>query len=778
MERVIEMRKHNQLFYAIVAVAMSSIFLTGMKSQTVRPTSKAIKRGYDIDLQIDKLINSMTIEEEAGQLTLEGAGAIHGTELKPGSVALDISAGKVGALEGSIGAKSANYYQHIAIERSRLHIPLMFGLNVVHGYRTIFPAPLTLAGTFDVDLVRQATAFSAAEARSDGVTWTNAPMVDISRDARWGRIIESAGADPYLSSAMSRAYVEGFQQGDLSKPTAIASCAKHFAAYGAPIGGKDYGAVDMSELTLRQDYLPSYRAAVAAGVACIMASFNSLNGVPVHANRFLLTDILRKEWGFNGFVLSDADGIPELVNHGTAVDMRTAAKQALLAGVDMDLGSKTFLRQIPDLVKHGDLPKEAVDEAVRRILRIKFELGLFEHPYVDTPRDLNMPNQEGRTLARKVDEESIVLLKNDAVQGASSVLPFSSAVHSIALIGPFADSKDDMLGPWAGDGKAEDVVTLRQALVKQMLTNRRQLYYAKGTDIDSQDESGFAEAVQAAQKSDVVVLAFGEAASNTGEASSRAFLNLPENQEDLLNAVAKAGKPIVLVLFNGRPLVLTPFINRTQAVVEAWYPGIEGGNALINVLFGDVNPSGKLTVDFPRSVGQEPLFYMQMPTGRSVRNIDLSHAPLTPKERFTSRYIDQQNTGLYQFGWGLSYTTFAYSQVKIERRGDASCVVTAHVKNTGSRTGTDVAQLYLGSRGTSVEQPMRLLKGFQRLTLSAGEEREIRFSLSAQDMSFYNAALKRVVEPVLYDVWVGGNSLAQEHAEIDLRGAKEILLNR
>jgi len=772
------MPKHNQLLYAIVAAAMSCVFLAGMKAQTTTPTSKAIKRGYDIDLQIEKLISSMTIEEETGQLTLEGAGPIHGTELKAGSTELDISAGDVGALEGSIGAKSANYYQHIAMEKSRLHIPLMFGLNVVHGYRTIFPAPLALAGTFDVDLVRQATAFSAAEARSDGVDWTNAPMVDIARDARWGRIIESAGPDPYLSSAMSRAYVEGFQQGDLSKPTAIASCAKHFAAYGAPVGGKDYGAVDMSELTLRQDYLPPYRAAVDAGVACIMASFNSLNGVPVHANRYLLTDILRKEWGFEGFVLSDANGIPELVNHGTAVDTRTAAKQALLAGVDMDLGSKTFLRQIPNLVKHGDLSKETVDEAVRRILRIKFELGLFEHPYVDTSRDLNMPSQEGRTLARKIDEEAIVLLKNDAVQSASPVLPFSSAVHSIALIGPFADSKGDMVGPWAGVGKADDVVTLRQALEKRMQATGSQLQYARGAGIDSSDESGFPEAVQAAQKSDVIVLALGEPALSTGEASSRAFLNLPGNQGDLLSAIAKTGKPIVLVLFSGRPLVLTPFISRTQAIIEAWYPGIEGGHALVNVLFGDVNPSGKLAVDFPRSVGQEPLFYMQMPTGRPVRNIDLSHPPQTSKERFTSRYIDEQNTGLYPFGWGLSYTTFVYSQVKVERQGDASCVVTAHVKNTGSRTGTDVAQLYLGSTGTSVEQPMRLLKGFQRLTLSAGEEREIQFPLSAQDMSFYNAALKRVVEPVLYDVWVGGNSLAQEHAQIDLRGTKEVLLNR
>lgn len=772
------MPKHNQLLYAIVAAAMSCVFLAGMKTQTAKPTSKAINRSYDIDRQIDKLINSMTLEEEAGQLTLEGAGAIHGTELKSSSTGVDISAGNVGALEGSIGAKSANYYQHIATEKSRLHIPLMFGLNVVHGYRTIFPAPLALAGTFDVDLVRQATAFSAAEARSDGVTWTNAPMVDISRDARWGRIIESAGPDPYLSSAMSRAYVEGFQQGDVSKPTAIASCAKHFAAYGAPIGGKDYGAVDMSELTLRQDYLPPYRAAVDSGVACIMAAFNSLNGVAVHANRYLLTDILRKEWGFEGFVLSDANGIPELINHGTAVDTRTAAKQALLAGVDMDLGSKTFLRQIPDLVKHGELSKEAVDEAVRRILRVKFELGLFEHPYVDTSSNLKMPNQAGRTLARKVDEEAIVLLKNDADQREPSVLPFSSAVHSIALIGPFADSKSDMLGPWAGDGKAEDVVTLRQALVKHMLSNGSPLYYAKGADIDSRDESGFAEAVQAAQKSDVVVLALGEPASNTGEASSRAFLNLPGNQEDLLDAVAKTGKPIVLVLFNGHPLVLTPFIERTQAVVEAWYPGIEGGDALVNVMFGYVNPSGKLAVDFPRSVGQEPLFYMQMPTGRPVRSVDLSHGPQSPRERFTSRYIDEQNTGLYPFGWGLSYTKFAYSQVKVERRSDASFVVTAHVKNTGSRTGADVAQLYLGSTGTSVEQPMRLLKGFQRFTLSAGEERDIQFSLNAQDMSFYNAALKRVVEPVLYDVWVGGNSLAQEHAQIDLRGTKEILLNR
>jgi beta-glucosidase len=383
-----------------------------------------------------------------------------------------------------------------------------------------------------------------------------------------------------------------------------------------------------------------------------------------------------------------------------------------------------------------------------------------------------MPSEEGRMLARKTAEEAVVLLKNDVVGGMLPVLPLSAAIHSVALIGPLADSKVDMLGSWPGDGKDQDVVTLRQALEERLKTSKGYLHYAAGTSVNSRDESGFDEAVRAAQKSDVVILALGEAASGTGEASSRAFLNLPGNQEKLLGVVAKTGKPIILVLFNGRPLVLTPFVDQMEAIIEAWYPGTEGGHALVNILFGDVNPSGKLAADFPRSVGQEPLFYMQMPTGRPVRNIDLSHPPQTSAERFTSRYLDEQNTGLYPFGWGLSYTTFAYSDLKTQRQIDSSFLVTVQVKNTGARAGTEVAQLYLGSTGTSVEQPMRLLKGFQRFTLSAGEERTVQFVLGPEELAFYNAELKRVVEPVLYDVWVGGNSLAQEHAQIDLRRAK------
>ncbi|MDR3723442.1 MAG: glycoside hydrolase family 3 N-terminal domain-containing protein [Terracidiphilus sp.] len=738
-------------------------------------TQKEASQNDAMETKIHQLIEKMTIEEEAGQLTLEPAGPIHGTDFKPSHTDMDILAGKVGALEGSIGISTANYYQHLAIEKSRLHIPLMFGLNVVHGYRTVFPVPLAMAGTFDPELVRSATAFSAAEARADGVTWTNAPMVDIARDGRWGRIVEGAGPDPYLGAIMARAYVQGFQQDDLSKPTALASCTKHYAAYGAPIGGKDYYAVDMSELMLRQDYLPPYRAAVDAGTACIMASFNSLNGIPMHANPYLLKEILRKEWGFRGFVISDANGISELVNHGTAVDGEDAARQALLSGVDMDLGALAFEKQIPKLVRQGRIPKAVLDEAVAHVLRIKYKLGLFDHPYVDDSHTTIMPSAEGRALALHVAEESAVLLKNDAIGGGAPVLPLSPQNRSVALIGPLADSKGNMLGSWAGNGKAEDAVTLRAALEERLHGN---LHYAQGTEIESQDETGFAAAVKAAQDSDVAILALGEAASKTGEASSRAFLDLPGNQQKLFEAIARTGRPIILILFSGHPLVLTPVVHHAQAIVEAWYPGIEGGHALANLLYGETNPNGKLTVDLPRSVGQEPLFYMQMPTGRPVRNIDLSHFPAGPSERFTARYLDEQNTGLYPFGWGLSYTTFSYSEPKVERQNDASFLVTVHVKNTGTRTGTEVAQLYLGSKGGSIEQPLRLLKGFQRVTLRAGEDRRVQFTLGPEELSMYNATLKRVVEPILYDIWVGGSSLAQEHVQLDLRGTKEIQLDQ
>lgn len=768
--------KSNICLYVLIATLCCSWY--EIHAQTASQTNKISKYFVNYDQQIDALIKKMTIDEKVGQLTLEAAGPIHGTALAPSNTDLNVMAGKVGALEGSIGVKAANYYQHLAVEKSRLHLPLIFGLNVVHGYRTVFPVPLAMAGTFDPELVREATAYSAAEARADGVTWTNAPMVDIARDARWGRIVESAGSDPYLGAEMSRAYVEGFQQNDLRKSTAIASCTKHYAAYGAPIGGKDYGAVDMSEITLRQDYLPPYRAAVDAGTSCVMASFNTLNGVPAHSNPFLLQQILRKEWGFRGFVLSDANGIPELVNHKTAVDPSDAARQALVAGVDMDLGSKTYLRELPDLIHKGLVSKTVLDDSVRHVLRIKFELGLFDHPYIDDSKALEMPSNQGRVLARKVAEEAAVLIKNDGYKNMPPVLPFSSAVHSVALIGPLADARGDMLGSWAGDGKSTDVVTLRQALDAHMKRIGGQLYYARGTGIDSKDEGGFAAAVDAAQKSDVVVLALGEAATNTGEASSRAYLDLPGNQRKLLYAIAQTDKPIVLVLFNGHPLVLTSFAGRMQAILEAWYPGIEGGPALENILFGNVNPSGKLTVDLPRSVGQEPLSYLQMPTGRPVQNIDLSRYPQTPRERFTSRYLDEINAGLYPFGWGLSYTTFAYSRIKVKREENSSYLVSVRIKNTGHCAGTDVAQLYVGSTGTSVEQPMRQLKGFQRVHLEAGEEREIQFQLSAQSLSIYKASLDRAVEPVLYDLWIGGSSLAQEHAQIDLRGKQEVSIPR
>ena len=730
-----------------------------------------------LNARVEKLLGSMSLDQKIGQLTQYTAGALTGPEGDKRDYDKMIINGQVGSLFNLIGARPTNYYQHLAVEKSPLHIPLLFGYDVIHGQHTTFPVPLALASSFDPDLIRQLAHVAAGEAADDGIRWVFSPMVDIARDARWGRITEGAGEDTYLGSVLARAYVQGYQGDDLSRPDAVAACVKHFAAYGAANAGREYNSVDMSELTLRQIYLPPYHAAIKAGAATVMSAFNPLNGVPATANPFTLTTILRNEWKFNGFVVSDFGAVRELIKHGIASNGAVAARKALSAGVEMDMEGDLYRTKLASLVNSGQLSQATIDEAVRRVLRVKFALGLFDHPYVDEKKAPYTATPEKRALARKAAEETLVLLKNNvAVPDTIPVLPLAKNLPSVALIGPLADSQIDMLGSWAAQGNPDDVVTLRAALQNRFGNSKTKLLYAKGTEILSDSDAGFAEAVTAAQQASVVILALGESAPTmTGESSSVTRLDLPGNQEELMETILRLGKPTVLVLFDGRPLALKWAAAHVPAILEAWYPGIEAGPAVTDILFGDVNPSGKLPATFPRAVGQEPLFYNQLPTGRPAEGIDLSHPPTNGQDKYFSRYIDETNAPLFPFGFGLSYTQFAYSQLKLSQsqislktllpseKGDhsgpqSSIRVDVDVKNTGPVPGVEVAQLYIRNTGGSVEEPVRELKDFQRIALDPGQSKHLEFNLGFDKLSYYNFEMKRTVEPTEYQVWVGGSS--------------------
>lgn len=754
------------------------------KAATVSETSIATPNAQltdpKLNQRVEALLGKMTLEEKAGQLVQYSTGIATGPGTGRSDYEDKIARGQIGSLLNAIGAEKTNAYQHIAVEKSRLHIPLIFGYDVIHGHRTTFPVPLALAASFDPKAAETVAHTSAIEARADGVQWVFSPMVDIARDARWGRITESAGEDPYLGSAIARGWIRGYQQGDLSNPLSVAACVKHFAAYGGATAGRDYNAVDMSEVTLRQVYMEPYRAAVEAGAATLMSSFNSINGVPASANPLTLTQILRKEWHFDGFVVSDWSSVKELLSHAIAPDGATAALKALTAGVDMDMEGDLYGTYVVSLVRSGQLKESVVDEAVRRVLRVKFALGLFEHPYVDvTPAYVATP--EKRETTRKVAEETLVLLKNEPLQGVGHLLPLKKSAGTVALIGPLADSKSDMLGSWIAQGNAADVVTLKQALGERLSATSGKLLYAKGTELKSDSTEGFAEAVSIAKQADVVLMALGEPGAETGEATSRMNLGLTGNQEELLEAVAATGKPVVLVLFNGRPLALPWAAKNVPAILEAWYPGIEAGNAVANVLLGDVNPSGKLPASFPYSVGQEPISYSQFPTGRPMVDPEALTPPPADRSHYGSRYIDGPNDPIYPFGWGLSYTQFSYSPITVNNKQFPLSAVNASrnqksgpitvgvdVKNTGSVAGTEVVQLYIRNTSASLEQPVRELKGFERVTLAPGEQKHVEFALGFEELAFYNASLERVVEPTRYRLVVGDNSKATERTDIEI----------
>jgi beta-glucosidase len=754
--------------------------LQAQTSTPATPTSTAAGRSSltkaGSEKKIEALLQKMTLDEKVGQLVQYSAGQPTG----PGTGRTDyddmIRNGEVGALFNITTAHNVNSYQRIAVEKSRLHIPLLFGLDVIHGFRTEFPIPLGLASSWDPELIERTARVAAREAFASGVRWAFSPMVDIARDARWGRMAEGSGEDPFLGSALARAYVRGYQGASLNGKDSIAACVKHFVGYGAAEGGRDYNTVELSEHTLRQFYLPPFHAAVDQGAATLMSAFNSLNGVPASANPFTLKQILRKEWGFEGLVDSDFTSVGELVAHGIANDGAAAARKAFLAGVDMDMVSSLYHESLASLVRSGEVPEAAVDQAVRRVLRVKFALGLFEHPYTDEITEAGaMLQPESLTLARTAAEQSFVLLKNASFSGEGPILPLSLAgkTRTLALVGPLADDPNDMLGSWAGQGRPEDVITLRMALKQRVGADR--IRYAKGAEIIGGSEEQLAEALTIAEQSDLVILALGENAPEmTGEAASRAHLGLPGRQQQLLEKIVATGKPVVLLLFSGRPLTLPWAFEHVPAVLAAWFPGVQAGPALVRTIFGDVNPSGKLVVSWPRSVGQEPLYYNALNTGRPAGNIDLTHPPKNG-EKYVSRYIDEQNSPQFPFGYGLSYTDYRYGTLQIdktqlsakalndelhggERSASTALTVSSEITNTGTRAGVETIQLYVQLRGTSVAQPVRALCGFQRIALAPGETRKLTFALGAEVFALWNDQNKFAVEPARVTLWVSPDS--------------------
>jgi len=729
------------------------------------------------EARVDALLGQMTLEEKAGQLNQLSTDALTGPKGTVENTDGLIRTGRVGGILNLATARETNAYQREAIEGSRLHIPILFAIDVIHGFRTIFPIPLGLSASWDPPMVGQTARFAAQEASSQGVRWTFSPMVDIARDPRWGRIAEGAGEDPYLGSAFARAYVRGYQGERLDDPTSVVACAKHFVGYGAAEGGRDYNTTEISERTLRDVYLPPFRAAVGEGVGTIMSAFNAINGMPASANAFTLTQVLRREWNFRGFVDSDWTAVREIMLHGIADNERTAALKGFLAGVDMDMQSSVFLPNVPDLVRSGQVPMARLDGAVRAILRVKFALGLFEHPYV---AESVVPPPEmaaqGKALARRAAEESFVLLENRKVGGAPLLPLAAPAGRRIALIGPLADSADDMLGSWSCKGDSSEMVTLRSAMSEHAARHGMHLTFARGTDVSGTSESGFAEAVEAARSADVVVLALGESCRSSGEASSRSHLSLPGNQEKFLEAVEGAGKPVVLVLFSGRPLSIAWASEHVSAILMAWFPGTQAGPALVRTLFGEAAPAGRLTVSVPRSIGQVPIYYNHLNTGRPrVDAIGLGSTK--PDPYFVTGYVDQTNTPLYPFGYGLTYTSFSYSPAHVSATslsagainlGQSRLTVSAEVRNTGDREGTETAQLYIRLRGTSVARPVRELKGFQRVHLAPGESRHLEFKLGREELAFWNADMKDVAEPGSLYVWVAPDCMQGAPANVEL----------
>ncbi len=710
-----------------------------------------------IEDRVDEILSQMTLEEKIGQMNQVNS---------PGSVTGDmislISTGQLGSVLNEASPEIINEMQRIAVEESTGGIPLLFGRDVIHGFKTVFPIPLGLASSFNPGLVKTCSEIAASEAWSAGINWTFAPMIDIVRDPRWGRVAESFGEDPYLVSEMGVAVIKGFQGDDLTADNTLIACAKHFAGYGASEGGRDYNSTLIPPRELHDIYLPPFRAAVDAGVRTFMPGFNDLDGVPVSGNTYLLREVLRDQWKFDGFVVSDWESTYELINHGFAGDEREAAYRAVQAGVNMEMAAGTYNDNIADLVDQGLLDELIIDRAVREILRVKMELGLFDNPYIPKDKQNRFGGSYNLELARKAAVQSMVLLKNE-----NNTLPLQKGIK-ISLIGPMADEMYEQLGTWNFDGDSSLTVTPLQALRERAGDDR--VLFAKGLR-NSRDKNrdGFPEAYAMASASDIIVFCAGEEAIITGEAHSRAFLDLPGAQGELVKELSKTGRPLVLVVMAGRPLTIGEVSEFADAVIYAWHPGTMGGAALADILYGDVNPSGKLPMTFPKTEGQIPLYYNHKNTGRPVIPDEWVHIDDIPEKAFqtslgnTSHYIDAGFEPLYPFGYGLSYTTFEYSDLKPDRSVlDPVDTLTVDflLTNTGEHSGEEVAQLYVRDPVGNVTRPVRELKGFKRVHLEAGESKRVTFMLPARSLAFHDVDMKYIVEPGEFHVWVGGDSNA------------------
>ena len=712
----------------------------------------------EIDKKVSELIAQLTLDEKIGQLTLFTSDMDQtGAFLRPEYID-DIKLGKVGAIFNAYGSEYTRKLQEMAVNETRLGIPLIFGYDVIHGHRTIFPMPLGEAASWDMDAIRKSAEVAAREAASEGLHWTFAPMVDIARDPRWGRIVEGAGEDPFLGSRIAEARVKGFQGDDLNDLSTLAATMKHFVAYGAAQAGRDYHSVDMSERLLREVYLPPFKAALDAGAATVMTSFNDINGMPASASHYLFTEILRDEWGFEGFVVTDYTAIMELEYHGVAEDKHHASELALNAGIDMAMQDGYFQLTLADLVESGRVTEKQIDVAVARVLRIKHKLGLFDDPYrySDVEREkAEIMKPENIESARDMARKSIVLLKND-----DAVLPLRDDIKTIAVVGPMADNRRDLIGSWSAAGDWSKSVTLLEGL-KNRYPNS-QIVHALGADIDGDRRDGFAEAVSVAEAADVVILALGEAYWMSGEAASRADIGLPGVQEDLAKEIHKLGKPTVAVLMNGRPLTINWLDENIDAILETWFLGTTTGDAIADVLSGDYNPSGKLPVTFPYHVGQIPIYHSLLPTGR----------PLEEENKYTTKYLDIPNEPLYVFGYGLSYTTFDYSDVTLSSASlsnGGSIQASVTVTNSGGVAGEEVVQLYIHDKIGSLSRPVKELKGFEKIALNPGESKVVTFEISDEQLSFYRADGTFGVEPGDFTVFIGGNSRDTKSATFSMQ---------
>ena len=737
------------------------ILFTGCQIQDSNKESMNNKRILD-------LMEQMTLEEKIGQMQqINGAGG-----QVPDNLRQDIIEGKIGSILNEVDVNTVNEIQRIALEESRLGIPVIVARDVIHGFKTIFPIPLGQAATWNPEIVKAGAEIAAKEAWSSGVNWTFAPMIDISRDARWGRIAESLGEDPYLASQLGAAMVKGFQGKNLSDDGSILACAKHFAGYGAAEGGRDYNTTLIPEGELRNVYLDPFRAAKEAGVGSFMSGFNDLNGIPATGNKFLLRKILRDEWNFNGFVVSDWASITEMIAHGFAADEKDAALKAIRAGVDMEMATNSYQLYLKELVETGAIDEKMIDEAVYRILKIKFDLGLFDDPYVSAEEQNKFALPEYLEKAKIAATQSMVLLKND-----KHLLPLTKGIGKVTLIGPMAHQKYEQLGTWTFDGDKEISVTPLEALQSELGKNR--VVFSEGLDYSrSKDRSRFSRAINAANQSEVVIMCLGEESILSGEAHSRAEINLPGAQEELLHAVAQTGKPIIVVIMAGRPLAIGEACKFADAVLYSFHPGTMAGPALVDLLLGNENPSGKLPVTFPKSSGQIPVYYNHKNTGRPVDPenwLSIDDIPVnTPQTSLgnTSHYLDLGFEPLFPFGYGLSYTTFEYKNLKVEtpviQNGD-DVVASVTLKNTGNFTGEEVVQLYVRDLVGSVTRPVRELKRFTRVLLKPGESQKISFSINTSELAFFNNNMEEVVEPGEFHLWIGGSSQAEMQGSFEIQ---------